>query len=132
MNKPTLGALLAGCLLTLAACQSPMLVFPGKALRGEVAIADDFAFADRHALLTLEVRPERPYSVLLRTTVIDEALYIDAGARRWRRFIEANPNVRIKLGDQIYPARCDPVSDPAITRRFLPGRTIYRVTPRRP
>jgi hypothetical protein len=116
--------------LTLGGCQSPFLVFAGGELGAVESSADSFAFADDYTLLKLEVRPEQPYSVILRVTVIDGALYIDAAERRrWHTYLQANPKVRVQLGDAVYPAQAVPVSDPAITGRFLSGRIVYRIDP---
>ena len=92
-----------------------------------------FAFARDFSLLTLEVRPERPYSVYLRVVMRDDELYIDAAQRRrWHTYLKANPKVRIRLGDVIYPATAVRVDDPEVINQFLAGRTIYRLVPRAP
>lgn len=116
----------------LMGCQSPFLVFSGGKLGGPEAVATSFAFAKQHNLLTLEVRPEQPYSVLLRVVVRGEELYIDAAERRrWHTFLKQNPEVRVRLGDTVYPATAVRVEDPQVISEFLPGRTIYRLVPRR-
>jgi|GEM_PF-398637 len=129
MAKPRAWLLMA--LLGLSGCQSPFLVFAGGELRATESSTESFAFAAEHKLLTLETRPERPYSVLLRVTVIDDNLYIDAAQkRRWHTFIKADPRVRIKLGKNIYLATAREIEDELIRDRFLSGRTIYRLEPR--
>ncbi len=118
------------CMALLAGCQSPFLVFSGGALTGQVSETDSFAFAGGYRTLQLEVNPEAPYSVILRTTVIDGELYIDAAdARRWAGYLADEPRVRIKLGKFIYPALARPVSDTYLADQFLPGRTVYRIDP---
>ena len=68
----------------LSGCQTPFLVFPGGEIQAIASEADSFAFARDHATLVLEVDADGPYSVILRTTVIEGELYIDAApARRW-------------------------------------------------
>lgn len=117
--------------LVLFGCQNPFLIFPGKSLSGDEQIVDSFAFAADYPLLQLETRLEQPYSVFLRTTVIDGELYVDAApARRWGRYLAESSQVRIKLGETLYPANAVVVTDPNITDRFLSGRTIYRIEPR--
>ena len=119
--------------LILSGCQSPLLVFPGKALQGETTTTESFAFAARFKTLQLEVNREAPYSVNLRITVIDENLYIDAAPlRKWSGLLAENPNVRIKIAGKIYPAIAEPVKDPDIVRQFLQNRVVYRVSPRKP
>lgn len=117
-------------LFSLAGCQSPFLVFPGGALDGEAGKTENFSFAREYRTLQLEVDSDDPYSVILRTTVIDGELYIDAAkSRRWSDRLAEDSKVRIKLGDRIYHAAAEVVNDPEITDRFLPGRTIYRINP---
>ena len=121
---------LLAAIITLVGCQTPFLVFPGEGLTGDEKTAEDFSFAADYRLLQLEVNPEAPYSVILRTTVINQALYIDAApARSWGRQLAANPNVRVKLGEALYRAVATVETDPDITRRFREGRTVYRLMP---
>ena len=118
-------------IIWVAACQSPVLIFSGGALAGPVSGTDSFTFAAQYKLLQLEVRPEDPYSVILRVLMHDNQLYIDAAERRrWHKYLKLNHDVRIKLGDSVYPATAVPVSDPEITRLFIQGRIIYRLVPR--
>jgi hypothetical protein len=113
--------------LLITACQSPFLVFPGKSLTGDVAYTSSFQFASQFPLLQLETRG---YSVILRTTVIDGDLYLDAApARRWGKYLAETRRARLKLGDKLYPARAEVVTDAAITSQFLAGRTVYRMVP---
>ena len=118
------------CCSVLGACQSPFLVFPGGSLGEIVSPADNFSFASAHRLIRLEVRPNDPYSVILRCVVIEGEIYLDAApARKWNQFIQADPRVRVKLGTEIYQATAVEVTDKEITGRFLNGRTIYRLRP---
>ena len=74
--------------LVLAGCQGPFLLFPGKELSGEPEQTASFAFASEYQTLVLEVNPAAPYSVILRTTVIEGHLYIDAAKnRKWGKYI---------------------------------------------
>ncbi len=126
-------AALLSLVLAMAGCQSPFLTFSGGALKGQEMQADSFAFAKEFTLLTLEVRPERPYSVLLRVVMRGEELYIDAAQRRrWHTYLKQNPAVRIRLGEAVYPATAVRVEDPELLDQFLAGRTIYRLVPRAP
>ncbi len=116
----------------VAACQTPFLIFSGGVLLGPVTDTDSFSFAAQHRVLELEVRPENPYSVILRVAMRDGQLYIDAAdRRRWHRYLKQNPNVRVKLGGSVYLATAVRVDDPEITKQFLAGRTIYQLVPRR-
>lgn len=107
-----------------------MLVFPGGALGGDTRVTEDFSFASQYSVLQLETNPDDPYSVNLLIVVIDGKLYIDAApGRRWHRYIEENPHVRVRIGGHVYPAIARHITDPKIVSRFLPGRTIYRLDP---
>ena len=119
------------CLLLLTGCQSPFLTFPGKALPGELTRTESFDFAAEYPLLQLETNPDAPYSVWLRTTVIDGGLYVDAApARQWGRHLQRSPEVKVKLGERVYPALAVEVTAPEITEKFIAGRRIYRLEPR--
>jgi len=114
-------------------CQTPFLTFSGGLLSGPVTEAESFSFASQYKLLKLEVRPEQPYSVILRVVMRDDQLYIDsAESRRWHTYLKQNTDVRIMLGDSIYLAKAVRVDDPEITKQFLSRRTIYHIIPRTP
>lgn len=113
-------------------CQTPFLTFSGGLLSGPVTDTESFSFASQYKLLKLEVRPEQPYSVILRVVMRDEQLYIDsAESRRWHTYLKQNTDVRIMLGDSIYLAEAVRVDDPEITKQFITNRTIYRIVPRK-
>ena len=118
-------------LVAVGGCQSPFLVFSGGALAGPIAQTESFAFANEYALLRLEVRPKKPYSVNLRVVTHDGELYIDAAeSRRWHTYLKVCPDVRVSLGGTVYLATVARVMDPEIVGLFLDGRVIYRLTPR--
>jgi len=122
--------LLFSILLILSGCQSPFLVFPGNELRGEVSHTNNFGFAKNYSLLQLETDPGVPYSVILRITVLNDQLYLDAApGRQWHKNLQQNTAVRVKIGDTIYPAEATVVKDPAILEHFLRGRIIYQLLP---
>ncbi len=128
MNNIQIHVLSILLVLTLSSCQSPFLVFAGKSLKGEERHTDSWAFARNYKLLQLETRPEKPYSVYLRVTVIGDELYIDAAeSRRWHQHIKLDNRIRLKIGENVYEARAIEVEDPSIKERFLPDRKIYRV-----
>jgi len=113
---------------TLAGCQ--LIPLPGGELQGRVVRADDWSAAEGETILQLETRPGDPYSVNLRVTLIDGALYVDAApGRRWHEHVREDPRVRVKLGDQIYRACAAKVEDEAVTKRFADARTVYRLVP---
>ena len=127
---PIIGIFVLPALLLLSACQTPLLTFPGKRLQGVATTTGSFGFAEDYALLKLEVNPLAPYSVILRCTVLDGELYVDAAPlRKWAGYLESDRRVRVMLGSSIYDAVAEKVAAPEITTRFPRGRTIYRLVP---
>lgn len=124
MRTLGLGVLIAA----LFGCQSAFLTFAGGTLQGCEKVAESFSFAKQYKLLQLETRPMKPYSVILRVTVINDALYVDAApGRKWHEHIRHDNRIRVKIGDSIYRARALIETDSDIVKRFISGRTIYRV-----
>lgn len=116
-------------LLFVGACQLNPLA--GGRMTGSERTTDSFDFASQFTLLRLEARPDDPYAVNLRVTVIDGQLYVDsAPGRRWGNLLADDPNVRVRLGKTIYPARAVRVFDKDVVRSFPRGRHIYRMEPR--
>lgn len=123
--------LLVGLLL---GCGGPFLLLPGGALSGEVVNEPvrDWSFVDDR-FVDLEVRPEDPYSVELNYVVRDGALYIDpAEGRTWFEYLRADPRVRVRFGDKVYPGTAVLVGEPGELEGFDADRYIYRIdsTPR--
>ena len=110
----------------------PFLVFPGGALEGEVVTepVPDWSFA-ADQFIDLETRPEDPYSVELNYIVRDGQLYIDpAEGRKWLEHIRANPNLRVRFGEKIYPVKAVLVGEPGQLEGFDPERFVYRLDSR--
>jgi hypothetical protein len=119
-------------LAALVGCDGPFLVFPGGELRGTVVdepVADWSFVTDW--FVNLETRPEEPYSVELNYVVKDGKLFIDpAEGRRWLDHIRADPRVRVRFGDEIYPLKAVLVGRPGELKGFPDDRFIYRLDPR--
>lgn len=118
--------------LGLAGCGGPFLVFPGGELSGELVTerVDDWSFVTDE-FVDLETRPADPYSVELNYVVRDGQLYIDpAEGRRWLDHIRADPRVRVRFGDKIYPLKAVLAGKPGELAGFDPERFIYRLEPR--
>lgn len=118
--------------LFLGACGGPFLVIPGGELQGEVVTepVTDWSFVEDR-FVDLETRPEDPYSVELNYLVRDGALYVDpAEGRTWLEHIRADPRVRVRFGDQIYPLTAVLVGEPGELEGFDEDRFIYRLDPR--
>jgi hypothetical protein len=88
-----------------AGCERPFVLLPGGALEGATAPApESWSFTDSIKTVQLETRPAEPYSVNIWVIALGEHLYVHAGASRsaWVEHIEADPNVRIRIGDAVY------------------------------
>jgi hypothetical protein len=115
-----------------AGCGGPFLIFPGGELRGTVVNepVEDWSFVSEK-FVDLETRPEQPYSVELNYMVKDGKLYIDpAEGRRWLNYIRADPRVRVRFDDKIYPLKAVLVGRPGELEGFPEDRFIYRLEPR--
>ena len=94
-------------LFVVAGC-GPFLLLPGGKLEGTTAPApSNWAFTDEVKTVQLETRPEDPYSVNIWAVRIEPLLYVHAGANRsrWVENLEANPDVRVRVGDTLYDLR---------------------------
>jgi hypothetical protein len=90
---------------SVAGCSGPLVLLPGGALEGPTAaVPDDWAFTDTVETVQLETRPADPYSVNIWVIALGENLYVHAGASRstWVENMEADPNVRLRVGDSVY------------------------------
>ncbi len=106
---------LALMVLSMTACSGPKLfVVPGGALRGTVTsgAVEDWGFGDSLGRVQLETRPDAPYSVHLFGVGSGAAFYIASqGWRasvgggperaRWVPHIEADPRVRLRVGETL-------------------------------
>ena len=120
MNKPiTILALALTILIT--GCRGPFILLPGGALEGTtVAAPSDWSFTNDIDTIQLETRPAEPYSVNLWAVGIGPLLYIHAGAyrSRWVENMEANPDVRLRVENDLYVLRASRVEDQDEFNRF--------------
>lgn len=113
-------ALCAGALLAAAGC-GPV---PGGALRGHVAPPPSgwsTVLEDGRAFCEIESRPEDPHSVQLECFVYEGGLYVQSHrwafaswwpVTSWAEIWLEHPEVRVRLGDAIYPLAAVHVTDP--------------------
>ena len=87
---------------------------PGKRIRGEEVTGpiDDWSLARQYRRVTVEVRPSNPYSVYAGYFLMGKDLYISSAHSRWAQLLRQDPDMRIRLGDEIYPVRATQVEDP--------------------
>jgi hypothetical protein len=119
----------------LLACSGPFGLLPGDGLDGEVApVPGDWTFAGDYGTAQLETRPEDPYSVNLAYTIVDGALYINAGdtETQWVQNMTANPEVRLRVDGVLYELHADRVTDGAEIARFAEAWTSQSMFRRDP
>jgi len=118
-----------GLVLVLAAsfagCIEPKDRRPGMRLTGEVAseVVTDWSFTNEHQEVLLETQTWYgiPHSVTTVCAGQGDKLYVPSvyfeggawGDKFWNRNVARDPNVRMKLGDKIYPLVAVVVDDPA-------------------
>ena len=108
-------------MLAALACGGPLPFLSGGSLEGEVkSVPSDWTAAGDYGTAQLETRPEDPYSVNLAYTLLDGALYLNAGntETQWVQNMTADPQVRLRLKGAIYELHADRVTDPAEIDRF--------------
>lgn len=98
----------------------PVAVIAGRQLSGEVVTArvDDWTFTDEYQTIAVETRPAAPHSVTTICFTHEGRLYVPASngsAKSWTHYAVADPRVRIKVGDKVYPARATRVTDASLT-----------------
>ena len=122
---------------------------PGLWLKGEVVThpVNDWAFTDK--IHTIKVQTQTPvllpYSVAAWCAVYNGNLYVTSyRGRRWVEDIVSNPNVRLKIGDQLFDRSLTLINDPTEKAAVLQAKakkypewkpptveaaTVFRVNP---
>jgi len=122
-------AIIAMTVLLLGACE-PKDRRPGLWLSGEEVtdLPDDWSFVVDHPEIFVETRPWYgvPFSVTTVIGIRNGSLYVPSiyseeaafpGTKYWNSVIADNPDVRLKIGDKLYPMRATPVQDLAEYRQ---------------
>ena len=93
-------------MLVATGCE-PTFVFAGGELSGtERPMPADWGFTKDFDTVQIETRPNDPYSVNVWGVSVSQSFYVaasDAGDAEWAQAIEAEPQVRLRVGDQIFP-----------------------------
>jgi len=115
--------ILCGLLLLSIGCGGPLVMIPGGKLSGTVQpVPSDWAFSDEFEDVQLETRPSNPYSVNIWGVADGDRFYIASGRgleSTWAKHIEADSNVRLRIGEQLYELRAVRTDDPQDRVRFL-------------
>ena len=100
--------------LVLAGCNGPLGVMSGGQLDGDaVGPPAGWQGVEDYGNAQLETNPTEPYSVNLVYTVMDDVLYVNAGDNeaQWVKHMNADPQVRLRIDDNIYELRAERVTD---------------------
>ncbi len=102
----------------LAGCFGPKDRRPGMRLPGEVVASapSDWTFTNAHREIAIEVHTPYllPHSVIIWCAELDGELYLGArnpDTKRWPGWVDRDPNVRLRIGDQIYDVRLSVIDD---------------------
>ncbi len=118
--------LLVALLALVASCGDPIMILPGGALKGTTAAtpADWSSVADVKTI-QVEFRLKDPYSHNIWGVGIGPDLYIATGAKgtRWTPFIAEDPNVRVRVGTELFDLVAVPVTDEAERARVAEAYT---------
>lgn len=113
--------ILACAALLLTACADPFFLLPGGSLEGRAApVPESWAALRDIKTIQLETRPADPYSVNIWIIGLGADRYVHAGANRaeWVEHLEADPDVRLRVGEELYELQAVPVTDGAEFARF--------------
>ena len=120
------------CFAVLAC--GPTLVIPGGELSGTREPApSDWTWTDDVSTIQLETRPEDPYSVNIWVVAKGDTLYVHAGKNRSALVenMEADPAVRVRVGERIFELTASRVEDQAEFDAFADGyEKKYSTRPR--
>ncbi len=107
--------LLAVFALALIGCE-PIGPIPGGALKGEGA-APPADWTNVASVVTVQVqtRPGDPYSINIWCVAIGHDFYIAAASETsaWAKYIDVDPDVRLRIGNALYDLRAVRVTDAA-------------------
>lgn len=109
--------LLGLAVLGLTACQ-PSDQTPGQWLSGErQPYPADWAFSRAYREVALEVNTPYliPHSITIWCVELDGDLFIAAGRpeeKRWDDWVDDDPKVRIRMGEDIFEAQLVPLTEP--------------------
>jgi hypothetical protein len=135
-------------LALLAAACGPV---PGGALSGQAAAAPaswQGELPSGRRICEIEARPAHPYSIQVECFLFEDKLHVQSHrwalsswwpVQSWAAVLIANPDVRVRLGDELFDLRAVRVLDEAQRESVLrfrgydpvpPGIVVFRFEPR--
>ena len=117
--------LVAACLLVAAGCGEPLYTIPGGELAGPERGAPA-QWAQVPDTIQLETRPADPYSINIWGVALENDLYVATGPEgaNWTPYIDADPTVRVRLDEEVYPLRAVLVDDADEHARVTSGYEV--------
>jgi hypothetical protein len=120
--------ILCGLLALCIGCGGPLVMIPGGELSGNIEpVPSDWTFSDEVENIQLETRPSDPYSVNLWGVGDGANFYVASGRgleSAWAKNIEADPDVRLRIGENIYELRAVRTEDPKDRVQFIAAAKI--------
>ena len=114
--------------VSLACSIEPSDQRPGFGVSGEVAQQpiQDWSFTSGAKEIFIETATPYfiPHSVTIWCVTLDNQLYIgawEADTKRWVANVARDPNVRLKIGDEVYEQKLEPIADAATIARLNAG-----------
>lgn len=97
----------------------PIGPFPGGELSGTVVpdAIDNWAFINDLGLCQVEVNPQAPHSINAFCFESQQNLYVGCmrcPGKTWAEAVQADPNARIRFGQNIYPVSATRITDEAL------------------
>ena len=93
----------------------PIFIVSGKRLSGEeLPYPPTWSACNDHQTVAVETRVDDPHSVTTLCFVHDRDLVIPAingSEKEWPALVVRDPRVRVKIGDHVYPARAERMTD---------------------
>lgn len=121
--------LISGCASGPIEIVPGAFAIPGGRLSGPSAATSSWStVVSGDGVLDLETRPSDPYSVRIGFVAREDRIYVDpAPGREWLPHLEANPSVRVRIGQKIYRAKAVRVTSEAELEGFDPTRHVFRL-----
>ena len=114
-----------GLLALALGCDGPFVMLPAGELSGTLQpVPSDWSFTDDFQSFQLETRPSDPYSVNVWGVGDGKQFFVVSGhgmENAWAQHIEADPNVRLRIGENLYELRALRSDDPLDRERFMAG-----------
>jgi hypothetical protein len=106
---------------------------PGTRLSGEEVTqpVTDWSFVEQIPLCQIEVRPSDPYSINAVCFPVGRELFVGCmhcAGKRWPTYLQSDPQLRVKLGDRVYPLQATRMTDPTVIQAAWEERSRRHLT----